>query len=115
MFTLVIAALNLNGCVTQKVANRLGEETFAPLVGQPVSAAVAVYGPPEEERVVLGNRVVIWRRGDINTFNCTVSLTIDDADVITAWDFDGSDCIGNEVGRKTFGKRSGVVSEQSGK
>lgn len=114
MFTVLASTLALTGCVTQNVMNRMGEETFGPLIGQPVSAAVAIYGAPEEERVVLGQRVVIWRRGDINTFNCTIKLTIDDADIITAYDVGGTDCVGNEVGKKTFGKRSGVVAEQGG-
>jgi hypothetical protein len=106
-------ACALAGCVTQNKLNQYGEQTFGPMVGKHVSVAVERLGPPEEERAVLENRVVIWRRGNEHSWNCTITLTVDADNVIRAWDADGNDCVFNEIGpKKTFGKRSGVVAGQ---
>ena len=94
--SVILVTNTATGCATQNVANRMGEQTLSPLLGQPVSVAVQTLGPPEDERAVLGQRVMVWQRGNINTSHCTIELTTD-ADIVTAWAFDGTDCIGNEI------------------
>src|SRR5262245_28581801 len=95
--SVILLTIAAAGCATQNVANRMGEKTLSPLLGQPASVAVQTLGPPEDERAVLGQRVMVWQRGDINASHCTIELTTDASDVVTAWAFDGTDCIGNEI------------------
>jgi hypothetical protein len=104
-FAFLFAALGLAGCVTQNVAQDMGEQSLGVLVGRPVSEAVTKYGPPSEERSVLGERVIVWRNGtssgggasENRTYDCTILLTIDNQDIVKAWRFEGRGCIGNEI------------------
>ena len=68
--TLATSALTLAGCSVG--ALNLGTNT---LKGQPLSAAIARLGSPEEQQTIAGQKTYTWIRGNA-TYECRIRATM---------------------------------------
>lgn len=102
---LALVAL-LAGCSSVSVL----DQELPKLLGQPVDVAVARFGLPTSEHVIMGQRVYVWSNSEQNvtlapvvTFGrpmttlapvatvgtCQVRLAVDAAGIIRRWDWQG--------------------------
>jgi hypothetical protein len=67
------------------------KEGMAPMVGQPLSAAIAKLGVPSEERSIAGQKVYIWSNRTLDEgteLRCQVRVIMN-GEVIGSFDFEG--------------------------
>jgi hypothetical protein len=116
LIALVIAAVGVSGCVSQRMNEGLGN-----LAGQDIGAAVSRLGYPDSKREILGKTIYIWStsRNEVlpvtttntttafvgnvpvygtttNTefvpanFNCTIQLATNSSGTIVHWQWSGN-------------------------
>ncbi len=93
---LAAVSVLLSGCASQAI-----KEGMTGLQGQPLSAAIAKLGMPNDERTIAGQKVYIWmsRTMDEGTELKCVIRVIMAGDVIGSFDFDNDGRCGRFAAR----------------
>jgi hypothetical protein len=88
MICICVATIELAACAPSL------KEQMTKLVGQPLDAATAKLGTPNDQQVIAGHQVYTWSTLTLSgqaTTSCRLRVTME-ANVIDSWDADGSGC-----------------------
>lgn len=89
---LPVAALLLGGCASGPTTTPMDTE-LPKFVGQPVKVATGRLGFPNDEKIIMNQKVYVWRTSmlsETRRLYCEIRLIVDSKDIVQDYDFDGS-------------------------